>query len=86
MSRMDLIKIDIPGPAKPAYLRAADITMDAIREAGVCPRKALGNPMAVAVVLAWTRGEMSRPQVVHALRNLLILNPAMASTDSRPTE
>jgi len=51
--------------------------MDAIREAGLDPRKAISNPMAVQIIQLWGRGEWTRAQVVRTLSNLAILNPGL---------
>ena len=74
-----VIRIDIPD-AKPATIhqRAGQICIDAIKEAGLDPLKVAGNAMGIAIIQAWGRGEFSRDDVIHSLRNLLILNPSLA--------
>ncbi len=80
---MEIINIPNAKPAVPVvtdeHRRDADFAIKAMREAGIDPRKAYTNPMAQAVVLAWSRCEMSRAGMIHALRNLVILNPSLAA-------
>lgn len=74
---MEPLRIDIPSAKPPSVaLAAADILIDAIREAGVDPRKAYGVPIIHDMAVMWRDGEMTRAEFVSGCRKFAILNPA----------
>jgi uncharacterized protein YijF (DUF1287 family) len=77
MSRLPLHRLDIP-PRDPLGA-AADIVIAALRANGIDPRKAVDNPMCQSLAVEWSRGRMTRVEFDHACRNLLILNPKLAT-------
>lgn len=59
-----------PRLTKPTNEAAAEIVMDAIREAGLDPRK-VGNDAGVRLAYQkWIDGEIDRSQFVESIRNL----------------
>jgi hypothetical protein len=77
---MTPIRIDIPdAPVTPVARAAGQLVIDALREAGIDPRKAAGVPMVVQMAGMWARGEWTRDQFVRAARNVGILNPALCA-------
>jgi hypothetical protein len=77
MSRLPLHTINIP-PRDPLNA-AAGIVIEAFRANGIDPRKAIDNPMCQSLAVSWSRGRMTRVEFDHACRNLLILNPKLAT-------
>lgn len=76
---MNAHRINIPDAKPPTIAQqAGQLAIDAIREAGMDPRKAAEHPMVCQMLQMWCRGEWTRAQVVHALGNMLILNPGLA--------
>lgn len=57
---------------------AAQIVMDALREFGVDPAKAIFNEMIRECSQAWARGEMTREEFKRCCENMLIFNPSLA--------
>jgi hypothetical protein len=70
------IVINIP----PAAYPAADIVIATLREIGADPWLVGRNLMGQELAKAWIRGEMTRGQFIHSVRNLMILNPTFRST------
>jgi hypothetical protein len=76
MKRMNPITIDVDAITR---LRAGKIAIDAIREAGLNPQKALGVPMIQAIGRQWAQGKMTRAEFIDNCRKVLILNPGLAT-------
>jgi hypothetical protein len=74
------IRIEIPPapppPPSPAQ-RAAAVTIAAIREAGIDPRKAADVPMIRQLVAEWLHGRQSRATFIDCCRKVAILNPSL---------
>lgn len=70
-------RISIPDAQPTVTRQAGQLVIDAIREVGMDPLKAATHPMVTQMVGMWGRGEWTRGQFVHALGNMLILNPTL---------
>jgi hypothetical protein len=80
VSRLPLHTLNIPPRDPKEVQRAAGrIVVDALRANGIDPRKAVDNPMCQSLAVEWSRGRMTRVEFDHACRNLLILNPKLAT-------
>lgn len=78
---MEPIRISIPDlkPDETAVRRAAgQLAIDALREAGMDPVKAVTFPLAVALLQSWARGESSRAATINGLRNCVIMRPSLS--------
>jgi alpha-beta hydrolase superfamily lysophospholipase len=71
-------RIDIP--TRDPQREALNIVTRTLRECGMDPLKAMGNPMGAALVREWTFQRMTESQFRHSIRNLLILNPTLRCT------
>lgn len=56
---------------------AADVVAGALREAGLDPARAAGNPMIRALVAAWSRSEIGRMRFVESCRKVGMMNAKM---------
>jgi hypothetical protein len=77
--RLPLHTINIPDNAAKIRAAAGQLVIDALREAGIDPIKAVHNPLCVALVHEWGHSLMTRETFIHSCRNLLIMNPALAA-------
>lgn len=59
-----------PRLTKPTNELAADIVMEAIREAGANPRKAGRDERVLVLMRKWIDTEISREQFLESIRNL----------------
>jgi hypothetical protein len=60
--------------------QAGQIIMDAIREAGVCPRRAMGVSIIRELVTEWGTKPptaQARNDFIRSVRNVAILNPTI---------
>jgi hypothetical protein len=74
---MELMCITIPDV--PAFVpsKPENRVISAIREAGLCPRKAAGNAMVVALAKDWIHGTGTRATFINGCRNMAIFNPSL---------
>lgn len=73
MTQLPLHHLSIPTRRQ----AAADVVAEALREAGLDPGRAAGNPMIRAMVAAWSRPEIGRMQFVESCRKLGMMNAKM---------
>jgi hypothetical protein len=75
MTQPPVERISIPPRDIPR--QAGKIVLDALREAGIDPRKAYNVPMIRALVQAWGRSEIGREEFISSCRKILILNSSI---------
>lgn len=71
-------RIDIPN-GKPAN-DAADIVISTLQSVGMDVRKAYRNRMVIECIGEWVRGGFTVEQFKKAMRNLMVLNPALKAS------